>query len=199
MKPHAPACDRNRDPILQVLAKEMVGCSSVLEIGSGSGQHAVYFAEKLPFLIWQTSDRAENHGGIKAWLESAGLSNVLPPLLLDTSLVFGHENTSYDGVFSANTSHIMNWASVQGMFQIVATVLQPSGVFCLYGPFKKDGKFTGDGDRAFDRSLRKRDAEMGIRDLADVDELAIANGLERAAIYAMPANNWIVVWRKEAA
>ena len=182
MKPHAPACDRNRDPILQVLAKEMVGCSSVLEIGSGTGQHAVYFAEKLPFLRWQTSDRAENHGGIKAWLESAGLSNVLPPLLLDTSLVFCHENTSYEGVFSANTSHIMNWTSVQGMFQIAASVLKSSGVFCLYGPFKKDGKFTGDGDRAFDRSLRERDAEMGIRDLADVDELAIANGLERAAI-----------------
>ncbi len=196
MRPRAPACERNRDPILKVLGKELADCSSVLEIGSGTGEHAVYFAEHLRHLTWQTSDQEENHSGIRAWLNWAELANTRPPLLLDTRDYQALADTNYDAVFSANTSHIMSWPAVLGMFALVGKVLPVGGAFYLYGPFKQEGCFNGDSDRDFDDSLRARDPAMGIRDLEMLDQLAAANGLDRSALYAMPANNWIVVWQK---
>jgi len=193
--PDAPATHRNRDAILSVLRDEFARSSAVLEIGSGTGQHAVYFAAALPSLTWQTSDREENHAGINEWVSSAALDNVLAPLSLDvekTSAVAG----SFDAVFSANTAHIMNIQAVECMFRLVCNVLLAGGVFCLYGPFNQNGKFSSESNERFDQSLQNQDPVMGIRDLEKIDSFAGDAGLRRASLYAMPANNMIVVWRK---
>ncbi|MGI9260619.1 MAG: DUF938 domain-containing protein [Woeseiaceae bacterium] len=194
-KPSAPATDRNRDAILEVLREELSEASSVLEIGSGTGQHAVYFGDRMPWLDWQTSDRAENHAGINAWIAESSFRNVRRPLDLDvratTRLV-----DDYDAVFSANTAHIMSFAAVVCMFKIVARALRNGGVFCLYGPFNLDGKFTSPSNEAFDQSLRSQDPEMGIRDLESLQELGAENRLNLLRRYAMPANNLLLVWTK---
>lgn len=195
-KPAAPATDRNRDAILEVLLQELEGVSSVLEIGSGTGQHAVYFGGKMPWLEWQTSDRYENHQGINAWVAESLSSNVRPPLDLDVQKVTQLTDV-YDAVFSANTSHIMSFDAVICMFAIVGRALQPGGAFCLYGPFNLDGDFTSTSNANFDRSLRSQDPKMGIRDLESLLELGVENGLQMRRRYAMPANNMMLVWRKE--
>ena len=195
--PNAPACERNRQPILEVLQEELDQCSRVLEIGSGTGQHAVYFAAGLPRVRWQTSDRPGHHEAILAWLEHAGLDNVLPPLALDVE-TFEPAGLSFDAAFSANTAHIMPVEAVRRMFGLVGGMLEPGGVFCLYGPFNFDGKFSSDSNAAFDASLKQRDSAMGIRDIGELDEFAATAGLVRARLYAMPANNHLAVWRKSA-
>jgi len=193
-RPDAPAASRNRDAILTVLRDELDGSMSLLEIGSGTGQHAVYFGKALPQVCWQTSDRLENHGGISAWLADAALENVLAPVDLDV-LQCSTVSGDYDAVFSANTAHIMSYPAVECMFGIVGRVLSGGGVFCLYGPFNIDGEFTSESNARFDQSLKSQNPEMGIRELADLDGLAKESGLERAKRYAMPANNMMVVWR----
>ena len=193
--PKAPAAERNRQPILEVLQQELQGSEKVLEIGSGSGQHAVFFASGMPGLTWQTSDVADNHPGIMAWKEWSGLSNVAAPLDLDVSakpLIEDH----FDAVFSANTAHIMSIAEVQSMFAIAGRVLTDRGIFCLYGPFKLDGEFSTDSNARFDQSLKSQKASMGIRDLEELDQFAAGSGMCRTRLYAMPANNMLVVWRK---
>jgi len=194
-KPSAPATERNRDAILDVLGEEFRHRSSVLEIGSGTGQHAVYFAKSLSHLTWQTSDRSENHDGINAWLASAEAENVLVPLDLDVESPPPLEQ-SYDAVFSANTSHIMSMRVVECMFGLVGKLLPKEGKFCLYGPFNRNGEFTSDSNARFDASLRGRDPLMGIRNLEDLDALAEQSGMRRSHLYAMPANNFIVVWQR---
>lgn len=194
-RPDAPATHRNREPILEVLENELAGSKSVLEIGSGTGQHAVFFGPAMPWLRWQTSDRAENLAGIGAWVGEAGFDNVLPPLELDVQRVIELPG-SYDAVFSANTAHIMSFAAVACMFELVGGILPDGGLFCLYGPFNENGKFTSDSNRRFDESLRVGDPAMGIRDLEDLDKIAADCGLCRYRRYAMPSNNMIVVWRK---
>jgi cyclopropane fatty-acyl-phospholipid synthase-like methyltransferase len=195
-KPFAPATERNSQAILDVIRHEFRKCRSVLEIGSGTGQHAVTFASELSHLTWQTSDRDENHDGINAWLSDAVSENVLPPLSLDV-LTETCAESNYDGVFSANTSHIMSFAAVKKMFAIASSTLLDDGVFCLYGPFSIDGNFNSASNDEFDRSLRARDAQMGIRDLADLDQLAGAHCLRRTGLYSMPANNYLAVWLKQ--
>ena len=195
--PNAPACERNRQPILDVLREELDGRSRVLEIGSGTGQHAVFFAAALPQVAWQTSDRPENHEGIRAWLEHSGPENALPPLALDVE-TFEPGGLSFDAVFSANTAHIMPVAAVRRMFLLVGRMLEAGGVFCLYGPFNFDGRFSSDSNAAFHASLKQRDTAMGIRDIGDLDEFAATAGLVRVRLYAMPANNHCAVWQKKA-
>jgi cyclopropane fatty-acyl-phospholipid synthase-like methyltransferase len=166
-----------------------------LEIGSGTGQHAVYFARHLPHLEWIATDREENHPGIAAWIADEGSPNLKGPFSLDvTAPSWPVERADY--VFSANTAHIMSWAMVQKMFEGVARVLPKGGVFCLYGPFNRDGQFTSDSNRRFDVSLRARDPEMGLRDDQALIELGNAHGLLLAADRAMPANNRALVWKK---
>ncbi len=196
-RPDAPATARNREPLLQVLRDELAGCCSVLEIGSGTGQHAVFFAEQMPEIVWQTSDVPANHPGILAWLDGAGLANVLPPLPLDV-LRDADAGGRYDAVFSANTAHIMSIDAVVAMFALVGRLLPAAGPLCLYGPFRLEGDFTSDSNAAFDASLKARDPAMGIRDIEYLDELARAAGMERRALIAMPANNFVSVWRKIA-
>jgi cyclopropane fatty-acyl-phospholipid synthase-like methyltransferase len=186
---------RNQDPILEVISDEFQGCKTILEIGSGTGQHAIFFASKMPWLTWQTSDLQENHDGINAWLEETDLDNVLAPLELDVETPLQIDER-FDAVFSANTAHIMTVAAVECMFTIVGECLMDSGKFCLYGPFNRNGEFTSDSNRNFDANLKSQNPAMGIRDLAILDGFAEANGLKRAGLYAMPANNMIVIWSK---
>lgn len=195
-KPNAPASGRNRQPILDVLEIELRDCGSVLEIGSGTGQHAVFFAEAMPWLTWQTSDLAENHPGIRSWIADARLPNVRDPMLLDVEQAKGVIG-EFDGVFSANTAHIMSMPAVRCMFDVAGRVLSDSGVFCLYGPFNQDGEFSSDSNKDFDRSLRSQDSVMGIRNLEDLDDFADGSMMQRERLYAMPANNLLAVWRKQ--
>ena len=195
--PHSPASERNREPILAVLRNEFSDCKAVLEVGSGSGQHAVWFAAELPWLRWQPSDLAENLAGINAWIDYAGRENVMRPLLLDVRQPprFGRQ---YDALFSANTAHIMGIDGVEAMFDLAGRVLTPGGILCLYGPFREDGEFDTDSNRRFDKSLRMQDANMGLRDLEVLEQFAGANHMTRLRRYAMPANNQMLVWRKAA-
>lgn len=195
-RPDAPAARRNRDVILDLLLNEFQDARSVLEIGSGTGQHAIHFAAALSWLQWQTSDRKSNHEGINGWIASAGPANVQPPLDLDV-LQTTELHGSYDSVFSANTAHIMSFAAVECMFELVGRILPTGGLFCLYGPFNLDGNFTSESNERFDHSLRSQDPEMGIRDLNDLDQIGKENGLAQVRRYAMPANNMLVVWQKQ--
>jgi cyclopropane fatty-acyl-phospholipid synthase-like methyltransferase len=195
-KPNAPATGRNQEVILQVLQDEFLDAKSILEIGSGTGQHAVFFARELPHLVWQSSDREINHAGIKAWIDDAGLENLLFPLALDVEDT-EKLNATFDAVFSANTAHIMSFPAVKCMFRLVGSCLTEEGVFCLYGPFNQDGAFSSPSNEKFDASLQAQDGSMGIRDLEDLDALAAANGMRRVRLYAMPANNNIAVWQKD--
>ncbi|HVI59589.1 MAG TPA: DUF938 domain-containing protein [Luteimonas sp.] len=196
-KPFAPACERNREPILAVLRDCFADRRRVLEIGSGTGQHAVHFAAAMPWLAWQCSERAEHLPGIRAWLDEAGLANTPPPLELDVARgpwpVRG-----YDAVFSANTLHIMGWPGVEAFFAGVGRLLADAdgGVLAVYGPFNYAGAHTSDSNRAFDAWLQARDPRSGIRDFEAVDALANAVGLRLADDVAMPANNRCLVWRR---
>jgi cyclopropane fatty-acyl-phospholipid synthase-like methyltransferase len=195
-KPFAPATERNSLPILDVIREEFSHLATILEIGSGTGQHAVYFGAALGHLFWQTSDVAENHAGIQAWIRDAALPNVREPLALDV-LTDAWPVRRYDGVFSANTAHIMSFDAVEKLFGLVSSVLHDDGVFVLYGPFCQGGEFNTPSNAEFHESLRQRDPAMGIRHIEDLDRLAAEGGMKRVRLYALPANNHIAVWVKD--
>jgi cyclopropane fatty-acyl-phospholipid synthase-like methyltransferase len=194
-KPYSASCDNNREPIFSVLERLLNNCRSVLEIGSGTGQHAVYFAERLPQLVWQCSDLKENHAGIRQWLGEAALPNTPAPLLLDVEL---HDISAlnYDAVFSANAIHIMSWDAVKLMIQGVGKLLPRGGLFILYGPFNYGNRYTSDSNARFDEWLKQRDPESGIRNFEDVEKRANDAQLTLREDIAMPANNRILCWRK---
>jgi len=194
-RPYAESAARNAQPVLEILRHEFRDCTEVLEVGSGTGQHAVHFAAELDHLQWQTSDLEENHEGIRAWIAHAELPNVRAPLSLDVTTA-DVPAAAYDAVYSSNTAHIMSFDAVMGMFALVGKVLHPAGVFCLYGPFQRAGKFNTASNAAFDANLRSRDPVMGIRDLDALDELGAEQGLQRIALYAVPSNNLVAVWQK---
>ncbi|HUN77144.1 MAG TPA: DUF938 domain-containing protein [Steroidobacteraceae bacterium] len=194
-KPNAPACERNREPILGVLRRWFADRRSVLEIGSGTGQHAVAFATELPHLEWQTSDVSENLAGIRMWLDEAHLPNTPPPIELDVSGRW--PKAAYDAAFSANTLHIMSWDEVRKLFAGLSRALTPDATLAIYGPFNYSGHFTSDSNAGFDRSLKERSASMGIRDFEAVDTLARSARFQLAEDCAMPANNRTLVWRRE--
>jgi len=193
-KPHAPSTERNREPILAALREPFAGRRRVLEIGSGSGQHAVYFAAALPDLIWQCSDLPDKLPGIRAWLEDAALANTPPPLALDVARG-PWPAQRFDAVFSANTLHIMGWPAVQALFAGLPAVLADDAVLAIYGPFNRDGRYTSEGNAAFDAQLRAQDPAMGLRDAEAVDALALQAGLHLHADLPMPANNALRIWR----
>jgi SAM-dependent methyltransferase len=197
MKPYSESCDQNRAPILEVLRIELAARHRLLEIGSGTGQHAVYFAPEFPRLLWQTSDMVDMHAGIHAWLAEQGCNNILPPLALDVSRD-SWPAASYDAVFSANTVHIMDWPSVECLFAGIGRVLQPGGVFCLYGPFNYAGAYTSESNARFDAWLKARDPHSGIRDFEALRELAEKAGMKLKKDYEMPANNRTLVWSKHS-
>ncbi|MGI9234902.1 MAG: DUF938 domain-containing protein [Woeseiaceae bacterium] len=192
-KPFSEAAAKNAAPVLEILRQEFQTVSNVLEIGSGTGQHAVCFASELEYLEWQTSDLEENHAGIEAWIAAAGLANVHAPLALDVTRA--RVDATYDAVYSANTAHIMSFDAVVDMMALAASVLRPDGVFCLYGPFRRYDEFNTPSNAQFDAFLRQRDAEMGIRDLEVLDNLAAEHRMQRRSLYAVPSNNLVVVWQ----
>jgi cyclopropane fatty-acyl-phospholipid synthase-like methyltransferase len=194
VKPHAPACDRNREAILDVLKECFSDRKQVLEVGSGTGQHAVFFAAAMPWLSWQTADLAENLPGIRLWLDEAALPNLPPPIELAAAGPW--PEGAYDAVFSANTLHIMGWADVQRFFAGLDGVMARDAVLAVYGPFNYGGKFTSESNAEFDVWLKRRSAVSGIRDFEAVNALAGAIGLRLVADYGMPANNRTLVWRR---
>ena len=194
-KPFSQACENNKDPILAVLREVLTEPGTILEIGSGTGQHAVHFARHLPHLRWQPSDVVDNLPGIRAWLVEAALPNVAEPLVLDLDQETWPVAAA-DGVFSANTAHIVHWPQVRRLFHGVARVLPAGGAFCLYGPFAYDGHHTSQSNADFDATLRRRDPHSGIRDVADLRGLGEEAGLHLAADRPMPANNRTLVWRR---
>jgi cyclopropane fatty-acyl-phospholipid synthase-like methyltransferase len=191
------ACERNKGPILAVLRHEFAAATRVLEIGSGTGQHAVYFAAHLPQLSWQPSELPGELPALAERLRLEGGANLRPPLALDV-----HDDpwpvAPVDAVFSANTLHIMGWEAVGEFFRGVAAVLAAPGVLCVYGPFRFRGQHTSDSNADFDRWLKARDPVSGIRDFEALESLARAQGLEFTADHAMPANNRTLVWRRAA-
>jgi cyclopropane fatty-acyl-phospholipid synthase-like methyltransferase len=195
MKPCYAATARNRDAILDVLRGYLVAPATVLEIGAGTGQHAVYFAAALPRLRWVVTDLPDALPGIAMWLREAGLANVEGPFELDvTSSAW--PIAAADHAFSANTAHIMSWRQVEATFAGVARILPAGGRFFLYGPFNREGRFTSESNRQFDAALRARDTRMGVRDDAELAGLARRCGLELEADHAMPANNRTLVFRR---
>ncbi|KLJ00624.1 DUF938 domain-containing protein [Luteimonas sp. FCS-9] len=199
-KPFAPACERNRDPILAVLRDAFATRSRVLEIGSGTGQHAVHVAAALPGLRWQCTDRVAQLPGIAQWLDEAALDNTPPPVELDVTAgpwpVSDGPDGRFDAAFTANTLHIMGWPAVEACFAGLDDALAPDATLVVYGPFNVDGRFTSDSNAAFDQWLRARDPASGIRDLEAVDALAAQIGLRLEADIGMPANNRCLVWRR---
>ncbi|WP_295451351.1 DUF938 domain-containing protein [uncultured Thiodictyon sp.] len=196
-KPFSLACEENQAPIFEIIGPLLQKASRVLEIGSGTGQHAVYFAARLPHLIWQTSDVPAHLPGIRQWLAQAQLPNLPEPLTLD---VTGDWPAGpFDGIFSANTAHIMGLPEVGLMFQGVGRILPPGAPFALYGPFSDGGRHTSESNARFDASLKARDVRMGVRDLDDLRALADRAGLELRADHPMPVNNRTLVWcRRDA-
>jgi cyclopropane fatty-acyl-phospholipid synthase-like methyltransferase len=197
VKPYAPACDRNREPILEVLRVHLKDRRHVLEIGSGTGQHAVYFAAAMPWVTWLCSDQAQHLPGIRLWLDEAALSNTPAPIALDVRGPW--PVARWDAVFSANTLHIIGWSGVEALFAGLDAALAEDAVLALYGPFNYGGAYTSDSNREFDDWLRARDPLSRIRDFETVDALARGIGLRLVADAAMPANNRCLVWRRERA
>lgn len=195
MKPFSESCEQNKFPILTVLKSFFSEVDTVLEIGSGTGQHAVFFAEKLPHLTWLASDQIDFHTGIQMWLDDSVLTNTRSPLLLDVNQSEWPLQQS-DAVFSANTVHIMGWSSVENMFAGIGHILKQGGVFCLYGPFNYNGQFSSESNARFDVWLKQRDPVSGVRDFDELQVLATKAGLEFVDDIEMPVNNRILVWKK---
>jgi SAM-dependent methyltransferase len=195
----APATHRNRDAILEVLARWLEEPARVLEIASGTGQHAAFFAERLTHLYWQPTDfDPESLGSIEAWSKEGGLGNVAPPVVLDaSSKAWSEPFDSFDGIFNANMIHISPWAVAEGLFRGAGHILRPGGLLFLYGPFKVAGAQTSPSNTAFDESLRQRDARWGIRDIEAVTELAQMNRIAHVETNDLPANNKLIVFRHD--
>lgn len=195
MKPFSESCVQNREPILEVLRPLLADRKELLEIGSGTGQHAVYFAPEFPQLIWQTSDVPEHHPGIQMWLQESESGNIKPPLTLDV-LQADWPVIQPDAVFTANTLHIMNPAMVKACVAGIGGLLQTGGLFVVYGPFNYNGEYTSESNAHFDQWLAQREAGSAIRDFEWVNELANNAGMVLEQDVAMPANNRTLVWRK---
>jgi len=191
-KPYSPACDRNGAPILEALQLHFADRQRVLEIGSGSGQHAVRFAAALPHLTWQASDREDYLPGIRMWLDEANLPNTPPPLPLDVRGPW--PDSKFDALFSANTLHIMSWEEVRLFFERLALILSVDARLCIYGPFRYAGQPFSPGNTEFDAALRAEDPRRGIRDFEAVNALAIQQGFQLMEDRAMPANNRCLSW-----
>jgi len=195
MLTQSDACERNKGPILEVLRTEFTGSTRVLEIGSGTGQHAVHFATHLPRLVWQPSELPENLPPLAERIRLEGPQNVWAPQPLDVR-EFPWGVAQADAIFSANTLHIMAWSAVLEFFRGAGAVLESPGVLCVYGPFRFRGQHTSASNVEFDRWLKLRDPDSGVRDFEALDALATGQGLTLTADRAMPANNRTLVWRR---
>jgi len=199
-KPFYPATHRNREPILARLKTLFTEPSLVVEVGSGTGQHAVYFTEQMPHLRWLPSDLPEALPGIRRWIAEVAHQRILPPVALDVTAErwpIPDLEEPIDALFSANTLHIVSWQAVEKLFAGAARLLRPGGLLCIYGPFNYGGAYTSDGNRRFDATLRANDPQSGIRDVEALHELARSVRLQPQNDFEMPANNRLLVWRLE--
>jgi len=194
--PFAPAAERNRGPILAALREHLPASGEVLEIGAGTGQHAVYFATECPGLTWQPSDRAGNLPGLRARVAAEGPANCHPPVELNVAAEAWPVARAHV-VYAANVAHIMSWERVLDLLAGAARVLVPGGLLALYGPFHRDGRPTADSNAAFDRELRARDPQQGIRDDREVVAAAAAHGLRLDRDIDLPANNRLLLFRRD--
>jgi SAM-dependent methyltransferase len=197
---HAPFyadADQNKGPILDVIREVFTSPGTILEVGSGTGQHAVHFAQALPHLVWQPSEVHAQLPAIEQWRRHAGLANILPPIVLDVATFIWPEAV-YDGAYSCNTAHILPLTLVEQMLRGIARALRPGGHFCLYGPFRYGVRHTAPSNARFDALLQARDPLSGVRDAEHLDRLAAAAGLEWISDQPMPANNRTLVWRRRA-
>ena len=195
MPAYSEACERNKDPILSILTDAFKNIQHVLEIGSGTGQHAVYFARHLPHICWQPSDCEPYIHDIEQRIALEGPANCRTPLVLDVSQQPWPIET-VDAVFSANTLHIMSWSCVEDFLAGVGKIIRSGGLLCIYGPIKYNGDYTSDSNAQFDIWLKQRDPLSGIRDFEAVDALAQAQGLKLLQDHKMPANNQLIIWNK---
>ena len=193
MLPFSEACERNKDPILEVLRDAMAACTHVLEVGSGTGQHAVHFALALPQIVWQPSETAEAMPGLRKRIFEEGPKNLRAPVFLDVTET-PWDVRKVDGVFTANTLHIMHWPQVEAFFANLPAVMKPETVLAVYGPFRYRGAFTSPSNREFDAMLRARDPGSGIRDFEAVNALAEHAGFRLLADHRMPAHNQTLIW-----
>jgi hypothetical protein len=194
-KPFSQACANNQQPILEVLSRHISAPGTLNEIGSGTGQHAVFMAQHLPHLVWQPSDVKANLPGINAWRNDASLPNVAAPLCFDVNdTTTALSPAPY--LFSANTLHIMSWASVERLFHWIPALLRDEGVAFFYGPFNYNGQYTSDSNARFDQWLKSQGEHQGIRDFEAIAALARKAGLTLLEDCAMPANNRTLVWRR---
>ncbi len=201
VKPYSESCEQNRKPILEAIRPLLEDKHHVLEIGSGTGQHAVYFAKHMPHLIWQCSDRQDNLPGIKLWLDEATLDNTPQPILqLDVSAdnwpVFKRDEQP-DAIFSANAVHIMAWENVVDFITHAAALLPSKGLLILYGPFNYNGQYTSDSNARFDIWLKQQNPDSAIRHFEALDKLAQQGGLRLLKDMEMPANNRVLCWEKQ--
>jgi SAM-dependent methyltransferase len=196
MKRHAPATARNRGPILDVLRPRLPADGLVLEVASGSGEHAVHFAAALPQLVFQPSDPDEEAlASIDAWAATSALANIRPAVALDATLPSWPVGQAA-AVLCCNMIHIAPWSAAVGLVAGAARVLPDHGLLYLYGPYRRDGGHTASSNEAFDRDLRRRNPAWGIRDLEAVTELAEAHGFASPEVIDMPANNLSVIFRR---
>lgn len=195
IKQYSESCEQNKGPILEVLQEVFKDSKTVLEIGSGSGQHAVYFAKHLKHLNWQPSDLAENISSIQGWAADEALSNLNPPIKLDV-LDQPWKVSAVDAIFSANSLHIMSWDMVKQFFSGVGEVLKSQGKLLVYGPFSYNGAHTSPSNKRFDQYLKQQNTLSGVRDFVDLDQLAKGQGLSIVEDYAMPTNNRCLLWEK---
>ncbi len=194
-KPYAPSADRNREVILAALTDELTDTDHVFEFGSGTGQHLCHFAANRTGNIWQPSDLAARIPGINQWIAESGCLNILPPIELDLNSelpISAHATMCY----SANTLHIVSWPLVERLFMHAAALLPTGGKLCLYGPCKFDGKYTSEGNRAFDQQLRSENPNSGIREFNDLQALATRHRFSHKSTLDMPANNQFFVWER---
>ena len=192
--PYSQACENNKQPILEILNSALANSQRVLEVGSGTGQHAVYFAQHLPHCTWQPTDQAHYLTGLNQRLDKQAPSNVLPAQVFN---VFEDLPTGeFDALFTANTCHIMPAAGVEGLFALLSAELSSIQTVCIYGPFNEGGEFTSQSNRAFDEKLRTRDPEMGIRDKEWIQDLARQAGFTHAQSHTLPANNQLLEFHR---
>jgi SAM-dependent methyltransferase len=188
MLPISEACERNKGPILEVLRNAFADRGHVLEIGSGTGQHAVHFAAQLPHLVWHPTEQLKYMPDLDARIKQQGSANLRPPAVLDVKQAVWPLRQA-DAVFSANTLHIMSWAEVLDLFGGLGKILSAGGVLCIYGPFRYDGGYTSDSNRNFDHMLQERDPLSGLRDIQAVTTLASQYGIHLKVDHDLPANN----------
>jgi SAM-dependent methyltransferase len=188
------AADNNKQAILDVLAEHMASPATVLEIGSGSGQHALHFSAQLTHLMWQPSELDCGLEALRSNLDQAAIANVADPVVLD--VCGGPWPADVDCVYTANTLHIMSWSMVIEFMRGVGQVLGASGSLYVYGPFRYNGDFTTESNARFDGWLKERDPASGVRDFEALDALALAEGLRLAVDVAMPANNQLLIWHR---